>query len=107
MKNKIIFAFFLVSILLNCGNSVKAQNNDVFGLGVSLLGVVTDNKIKFYNTMEGWEELTNLEFTPPNGYKNVFGLGVSLLGVVINNKIKFYNAMEGWEELANLEFLLK
>lgn len=68
----------------------------VFGLSAQGLGVIIDDKIKFYyaNYDYTWIASSWSDFTLPKGYKGVFGvlgLGPPCFGVIINNKIQFYS----------------
>jgi hypothetical protein len=56
-----------------------------------LLCVVVDNKVKFYNPSNKWEEIVNMEFVIPNNSKSIFALDWCNIGVVIDNKVKIYH----------------
>ena len=85
----------LISIAIICINcSAQTTRNDIFSIRDGILGVVVDNKVKYYYAFDG-DSYSNYEFALPNGYRNVFSIRDGILGVVVDNKVKYYYAFDG------------
>ena len=105
MRKIIVCLFVVVIFLINCGNSINAQNN-IFGDG-NTIGVVADNTVKFYVSIGGnWLEGQRADFTLPSNYRHIFGNG-NAIGVVADNTVKFYVSIGGnWLEGQRADFQL-
>ena len=104
----------LEGILPNGYKNVLGIDVDFGFLGdIGFIGVVVDDKIKFYYfNMGGFlSEMSEIEFVLPNGYKNVYisDVGEITLGVLVDDKVKFYELCDGgtWVEILESEFNLR
>lgn len=93
-------SFLFIAFNSFCFSAQISAQNSVFNLGDSFIGVVNNNRVKFYENFDDeWEYVPEMDMRLPNGYKSVFGVEYYIIGVVINNRIRFYeyDGDENWE----------
>ena len=86
--------------------STNDSPNIIFGVSPGAYCVIVDNKVKYFTYEGGWNEMPQVEFNLPNGYKAVFGVSPGAYCVVVDNKVKYFTYEGGWNEMPQVEFIL-
>jgi hypothetical protein len=102
--------FFGVLISINALDFLN-QNINYIMYDIDTIGIIGENKIKFYTYSNGWNEDKQIrEFIIPDGCQGIIRTAIGkiapIIGIRINNRIKMYAFRNGWVEFPELEFSL-